>query len=208
MSVEANLNGLNKKELIDLVKNLRTENVALKAMQEFMKQSNDRLERLEREQNRHIQYQRRNTVEISGIPTAVKQDELEKEVCRIFDVAGVQVNGHKLDPFQIQACHRIGRKGNTICQFVNRKYAYEGIYNGKNLKDKNLFGEDSKVYINPSLCKEYQYLNYIIRKAKGGNKIFRWRVKHGINLIQLSQEGEFFEVTHKNDLIEHGIIIE
>ena len=205
MSVDANLNSLNKKELIELVKNLKTENLILKGMQEYMKQSNDRLENLEREQNRHIQYQRRNTIEITGIPNTVKQEELEQEVCKIFDAAGVKVNGHKLDPYDIQACHRTGKKGKTICKFVNRKFAYEGIYNGKNLKDKKLYGEESNVYINPSLCKEYQYLNYVIRKAKGENKIFRWRVKHGVNLIQLSQDGDFIEVTHKNDLIEHGI---
>ena len=121
-----------------------------------MNQSNERLEKLEREQNRHIQYQRRNTIEITGIPSTVKQDDLEEQVVKIFNAANVTVNEHGLDPYQIQACHRIGKKGITICKFVNRKFATEGIYCGKNLKGIKLYGNDSQVYINNSFCKEYR----------------------------------------------------
>ena len=202
------LNNLSKKELIEKVTLLQIENAVLKELQAFMKLSNERLEKLEREQNRHLQYERRNTIEITGIPESVDQDDLEDQVVNIFEAAGVSVNGQKLDPFQIQACHRIGKKGITIIKFVNRKFAYEGLRCGRNLKDKEIFGSNSKVYINNSFCREYQYLNYCIRKAKTGNKIFRWKIKHGVNLIQVKEGSEYIEITHKNDLIQLGIIDE
>ena len=202
------LNNLSKKELIEKVNQLQMENSVLKELQAFMKLSNERLEKLEREQNWHFQYQRRNSIEITGIPESVDQKDLEDEVVNIFKVAGVKVNGRELDNFQMQACHRIGKKGITIVKFVNRKFAYEGLRCGRNLKGKEIFGANSKVYINNSFCREYQYLNYCVRKAKSNNKIFRWKVKHGVNLIQVDDGGDFIEITHKNDLIKLGIIDE
>ena len=126
----SNLNSLTKKELIELINGLRTENSVLKELQIYMNQSNERLEKLEREQNRHIQYQMRDTIEISGIPISVKQNVLEGEVLKIFETAGVEVNGYILDYYQIQACHRIRKNGVTICKFVNRKFANNAIYSG------------------------------------------------------------------------------
>ena len=204
----SNLNSLTKKELIELINGLRTENSVLKELQTYMNQSNERLEKLEREQNRHIQYQMRDTIEISGIPTSVKQNDLEGEVLKIFETAGVEVNGYKLDYYHIQACHRIGKKGVTICKFVNRKFANNAIYSGKNLKVKELYGTNSGVYINSSLCKEYGFLNFQIRNAKKQGKIFRWKLKHGVNLIQVQEGNGFTEISHKNDLIKLGIINE
>ena len=111
-------------------------------------------------------------------------------------------------PYQIQACHRIGKKGITICKFVNRKFATEGIYCGKNLKGIKLYGNDSQVYINSSFCKEYSYFNFVIRKAKAEKKIFRYKIKHGVNLIQVEEDSDFQEISHKNDLIKLGLIKE
>ena len=142
----SNLNSLTKKELIELINGLKTENSVLKELQIYINQSNEKLEKLEREQNRHIQYQMRDTIEISGIPTSVKQNDLEGEVLKIFETAGVEVNGYKLDYYQIQACHRIGKKGVT-CKFDNQKFANNAIYSGKNLKGKELYGTNSGVYI-------------------------------------------------------------
>ena len=50
------------------MKSLAAENDMYKELQLYMETSNKRLEKLEREQNKHIQYSRRETVEISEIP--------------------------------------------------------------------------------------------------------------------------------------------
>ena len=201
-----NLASLSKPKLIEMINNLKTENNILKQMHDLMKQTNDRVEKLEREQNRNFQYQRRNTIEITGIPSTVRQADLEKEVVKIYEAAGVTVSGNQLDSSQIQGCHRIGKKGVTICKFVNRKFAYEGIYSGKNLKDANIYGENSRVYINNSFCDEYRHLNYLIRTAKREGKLFRWKIKHGINYVQMTEEDEFEEIGHKSDLLKMQII--
>ena len=208
MSSQENLNNLSKGKLIDMIKSLKLENSILKEMHEHMAKSNERLERLEREQFKHFQYQRRDTIEISGIPTTVNQADLEKEVVKIYNAARVAVNEKKLEVHQIQACHRIGRKGVTICKFVNRKYATEGIYCGRNLKNCTLYG-GSPVYINHSFCNEFRHLNFLIRKAKGAGKLYRYKVKHGVNFIKVGEDDDdFVEISHKIDLVNLGIIDE
>ena len=102
---DENLNNLKKEKLIQMINDLREENNVLREMHEFMKKTNDRLEKLEREQNKHLQYQRRSTIEITGIPKTVKQADLEDEVIKIYNAASVMVKGCTLDYSQIQACH-------------------------------------------------------------------------------------------------------
>ena len=110
MSTSLDLNGKWKKELIELVNTLTTENAILKGLQAYMETSNARLTKLEREQNKHLQYNRRNCIEISGIPSTIDQGNLEEEVIKIYDEAGVKVHNRKLSNFDIQGCHRIGKK--------------------------------------------------------------------------------------------------
>ena len=194
----------NKDELIDLINSLKEENAALKEIHKLYSQQNERMEKLEREFYRNQQYHRRNSIEISGIPSTVDQKNLETEVIRIYNTAQVIVDGDEVSAKDIQAAHRIGKKGVVICKFVNRKWAYEGLYNGKNLKDRDLYGNNSKVYINNSFCDEFRHLNFLIRRAKKNDKISRWRVKNGINFIKIKDD-DFVEVSHINDLIQMKI---
>ena len=145
-------------------------------------------------------------MEISGIPSDIPQNALENAVIKVFEEAGVEVHGEKLKPMYIHACHRIGTKGITICKFTNRKFAREGLVCGRNLKDKKPYGE-SKIYINTSFCREYKYLNFVIRKCKADGRIFRWKVRNGTNFVQLKDGDEFTEISHKNDLIELNLLV-
>ena len=147
-----------------------------------------------------------DTVEISGIPDSVPQAKLEDEVIKLFNTAGVEVAGHKHDKLQIHACHRIGSKVNVVVKTVNRKFAEQGLYSSKNLKGKSPY--PNEVYINSSFCKEYGFLNYIVRKAKREGRIHRYKVKKGVTLVQLFENGDFKEITHKNDLLKHNIDVE
>ena len=199
------LHGKSKNQLIEMVKALAQENAVLKEIQSHMEITSKRLEKLEREQNRSLQYMRRDTVEISGIPDNIAQKDLEREVVNIYSEAGVVVHGNKVQASDIQACHRIGKKGITVCKFVNRKFAREGLVCGRNLKDKIIY-EGSKVYINSSFCYEYKHLNYLIRKSKTNGVIFRWKVRNGTNFIQVAEEEDFIEITHKNDLIDLDLL--
>ena len=205
-----------KDQLIELIKNLSNENAALfnensvlKEIQSHIETTDKRLEKLEREQNKHLQYTRRNSIEVTGIPTTVRHTDLEGEILKIYNAAEVSVHGKNLNVSDIQACHRIGKKGVTICMFVNRKFAKEGLYCGKNLRGKNLYDQGTNIYINNSFCDEFRYLNYLVRKAKSEGRIFRWKVKNGVNFIQKEEDDEsFIEISHKNDLISSNLLQE
>ena len=132
-----------------------------------MEQTTKRL-KLEREQNKHLQYTICDSVEIHGIPTNIPQGQLEDEVIKIYNAAKIDIHGQSLRKIDMQACHRIGRKQEkTVVKFLNRKFSVEELYNGKNLQ---LYG--SKVFINNSFCEEFRHLNYIIRKLKSDERIF------------------------------------
>ena len=88
MSVDmSKLSQCNKNQLMEIVKSLSTqnevlstENTVLKQMNIFMEQTNKRLEKLERDQNLSAQYSRRDSIEISGIPSHISTDNLERVI--------------------------------------------------------------------------------------------------------------------------------
>ena len=143
--VTEKLDKLTKPQLIDLVEKVIKENTdlikerdELLAIKKYMEESNKRLIRLERNQNEHLQYTRRDTIEITGIPKNIKQDDLEDEVIKIFEAANVSVGGERLSKIQIQAVHRIGKaQEKTVAKFVNRRFASEAMYASRNLKDNS-----------------------------------------------------------------------
>lgn len=201
-----NLADKTKEQLIQVINGLVTENTELKEINSFMEQTNKRLEQLERNQNKHIQYIRRDTIEIVGIPKTISQEQLENEVIRIYGAAGVKVHGVSPSHSDIQACHRLGKKQETtICKFLNRKFAREGLYCGKNLKDVELY-PGTKIYLNDSFCDDFRHINYLIRKAKREDLIFRWKVRNGVNYIMIHDGDSFIEISHKNDLLRNNLI--
>ena len=61
-----------------------------------MEATSKRLEELERAQYKSQQHSRRDSTEISGIPTTVQQKDLEAEVIKIYKAADVKVYGKNL----------------------------------------------------------------------------------------------------------------
>ena len=118
-------------------------------MDAYRQKMEKRMEEIEREQFKSSQYSRRDTIENTGIPGDISNDALEDEIIRIYDVPQVNVNGTQLVKTDIQACHRVGRKNIIIVKFVNRKFANEGLYCGKNLKNNSPY--PAPTYINYSL---------------------------------------------------------
>ena len=129
-------------------------------------------------------------------------DALEDEIIRIYDVAQVNVNGTQFVKTDIQACHRVGKKNIVIVKFVNRKFANEGLYCGKNLKNNSPY--PAPTYINYSFCPEFRFLNYLVRQAKK-SKENSFSQGTTWSSIQLVDNGPFHETTHTVDLVRHGI---
>ena len=97
------------------------------------------------------------------------------------------------------------QEGKTIVKFVNRKFAKEGFICGKNLKNSNLYA-NAGVYVNTSFCPEFGHLNFLIRKSKSNGEIFRWKVRNGINFIQVEEGADFIEISHINDLADLNLV--
>ena len=109
------LNAFKKNELIDMIIELQKEKDALKS-EVNLSGIEKRVVELERSHALYLQYSRRNCVEITGVPANVDHNDLEKHVINIFDEAQVLVHGRSLDHFDMEACHRIGKK-NVVSSF-------------------------------------------------------------------------------------------
>ena len=90
-------------------------------------------------------------------------------------------------------------------KFANRKFAEQGLYKGKNLKNKSPY--ESQTYINNSLCPEFKFLNFCVRKAKKAKQIHFYKVRHGITSVQMVENGDFHEISHKADLVRLNIML-
>ena len=60
-------------------------------------------------------------------------------------------------------------------------------------------------FISMTLTPEFGHLNYLIRQAYKQKRIYRYKIKNGVNHVQLEEEGNFVEIGHAKDLINLGI---
>ena len=132
----------------------------------------NRLYHLERSHNMFMQYNRRESFEIVGIPSTVSTDDLE-EVIDICNDAKVLANTQPLKKSDICAVHRLADQKTTVVRVVNRKFSREAIICGKNLRGNKRYGNDTKNYINNSFCPKFRFLNYVVYVAARGEKIGR-----------------------------------
>ena len=76
-----------------------------------------RISVLQTDLNKQNQYNRRNNLDIQGIPDSVPDNQLEEKVIEIFNQINV-----KISTFDIEDCHCMGKsKKMIIVCFVNRK---------------------------------------------------------------------------------------
>ena len=97
-----------------IIEALREENSLLHQKIEKLE---SRISVLEIDSNKQDQHNRRNHLDIQGIPDSVPDDQLEEKVIEIFNQINVKMN-----KFNIDDCHRMDKsKKTTIVRFVNRK---------------------------------------------------------------------------------------
>ena len=97
-----------------------------------------------------LQYDRLNSIVISGIPPGISDDELENKSINII----YKVNTTKVISRDIESYHRLGKKRDTLIKFVNRKDAEQCIDNRSKLTN---FNRVEPIHIN-------QHLNPFISK--------------------------------------------
>ena len=200
-----NLGNLSKERLIEIILSVNEKNEKLK--DDYQKIINLRLYHLERDLNMSLQYSRRDTIEITGIPPVIEDQDLEKEVIEIFRDAKVVVDKQPIKASDIQACHRLNKKGKTIIKVVNRKFVEDALRKGKHLKGNKRFGVTTQIYLNDSFCPEFGFLNYAVRRAKKKEVIFAYKVRNGITHVQKNEGGKYVQIGHVIDLENLGIEI-
>ena len=115
----------------------------------------------------------RNSLEITGIPDDVQDQNLEEKVTEILDKINVNVSSQ-----DIEVCHCIGKSKNsetTIVRFVNSKYA-EGVFiNRKDLKNIDRTSVDLEkshsIFTNENLTPTNNKLAFHYRELKRKGRI-------------------------------------
>ena len=137
-------------------------------------------------------------MEISGIPSSVKNDQLEDKVCEILKSIDCEV-----PPNKIEACHRL-KNNQTIIKFSSRKDCNNVLRNRSKLKDTDKtplgFDEDQAIFINESLCPEYRFLFWKCRLLAKSSKIHSYWTFNGVIKIRVTDGGKINAITHVTDL--------
>ena len=150
---------------------------------------------LEKQQSKSEQYNRRNTIKISGISNEVSDQNLEETVI-------CKDSGNEVNSLDIEGCHRLslGRNAtNTnkrvIVKFVNMEHSEAILQHKKGIIKK------SKVFVRHSLCPYYRFLwrkcKELQRKGRV-NQVFCLEV---VVRISITENNPAVKVLHKKDLM-------
>lgn len=154
---------------------------------------------LERKVIQDNQYHRLENVEISGIPAAVKSDDLEEKVIGIANVMGVN-----LQPHDFAACHRMPKGDTTIARFVNRKVVDALFANCRKLKDADLSSvlgaNHPPVYVNTNLSPELRNMRWKAKKLKEAGLVEFFGVSRRGPYVQREEKGTKYHVFVNSDL--------
>ena len=162
----------------------------------------ERLIALERQCWANAQYSRRECLEITGIPSSVSDKDLEEVVCKAITKAGVDIT-----PDDIEDCHRVGNKGQTIIKFGKRKVSRQVLSVRKDLNkvkmsDIDLTGQ-STLYINQSLCPYYRMLWSKTKTLYKKGKIDSFHVSNGNIKIRLQENVRPITISLTHDFIKY-----
>ena len=151
--------------LLKLQNDLQELRSEMKELKESHTQSSDNAE-LEKHIHDLDQYQRRNNIEISGIPK-IFEDNLEEKVIEVWNSLGFN---EELKTSDIQTCHGLDELSGpsptspkkAIVRFANRKHA-EILYSKRfEIKDADLSStgipENVNLCVNPNVCPYYKWL--------------------------------------------------
>ena len=107
-------------------------------------------------------------IEIQGIPSDIGDDSLEDKVIEMLAEAHIVATKSDIDD-----CHRLGKNGSTIVQFVNRKFcnviSEKKLIYTKILTSLNLVF--SKICVSENLTSYNQRLAWKCRELKIAKKI-------------------------------------
>ena len=159
----------------------------------------ERVVQTERQCWANTQYSRRDTIEVLGIPSSIRDQDLEDKVRNAFREISVNINER-----DIQACHRLREKDRTIVKFVNRKDCANILRVKKDLNhldpSKLFFSEGTKIIINESLCPYYRGIWNKCKKLRANQKLHQFYTINGIARVKLEENSPPRSITYMLDL--------
>ena len=186
-------NDILKKQAKDLgvtVCQLKGENAILRSQYEMLEDSIDEVN----------QYQRKNNIEIHGIP----EQEGENLENLVVDLA--KELGLKMETISIDIVHRLPRRYGTkpiIVKFhaYQDKYAmYQARYKLRKLKNKTYFQRAVNIYINENLTKTRKQLFAEVRKRRDQNEWHSAFTQDGKIYIKFDKESRPTKINNYSDL--------
>ena len=140
-----------------------------------------------------------DTLDIMGIPKSIGNSVLEETVRRVFKKIGVEINEQN-----VPTCHHLKEKERTIVKFVNRKNCLQILRVKKELKSLDLtqldFPENTKTFINESLCPCYKGIWSKCKKLTAIQKIHQFYTISGLICVKMAETGPSKIITHMVDL--------
>ena len=191
-----------------IIDNLKTSNELLLKKVSDLENEVDKLKteniELTRRSEVAFQHGRQNQIIISGIPEEIEHDDLEATTIRVLN----KIKDHKINERDVEACHRVGKKSETILRFVNRKDAEDCLSNRKKLAnfDREAVGldPDVNIYVNGNLSPYMNKLAFYCRVLKRRGKIARMTTFKGVIKITMNTGGRVATnvIGHKQDLVK------
>ena len=190
-------------KLQDSVRELTTSNTKyrrqIKDLQTNIDDLWDTVDKVERDLMQFMQYNRRENVEIIGVPEYIPDCEVESFVIDILGRIGVNISH-----YDIAGCHRLKNRksesSNVIVRFICRQHVQEIFTNKKNLQ--YAVPEVKGLYIVENLCPRYKNIFDHCNELKNNNKLRHLWTYNGNIFIKLSdsRNEKPKKILHLNDL--------
>ena len=154
---------------------------------------------IEKDLNQYQQYGRRESLEISGIPEDIPQNELELRIINLLQRIGC----HNLSSYEIVACHRLKKDpksglSKVIVRFINRKRVYQALINRQFLKFR--VPNFPNIYITESLCAAYKNIYNICSELRKDGEIKRLWTHNGMVQFKRNDYEKTKNIPHINHL--------
>ena len=156
-------------------------------------------EELERDFNQSMQYNRRENVELVGLPESIPDNKVEGVVVNILGRIGVN-----LSYYDIAGCHRLKNRkygsSNIIIRFINRKHAKECLVNKSKLQ--YVVPEYKGLNIIENLCPKYKSIYDYCWSLKGNNKIKHLWTFNGTIFVKITdnKKEKYKKILHMHDI--------
>ena len=123
-------------------------------------------------------------------------------MCKATTKAGVDITAD-----DIEECHRVGNKGQTIIKFGKRMVSRQMLsvrndLNKVKMSDIDLTGQ-STLYINQSLCPYYRMLRSKTKILYQKVKIDSFYMSNGNIKIRLQENARPITISHTHDFLKH-----